>query len=32
MFIEAVGRLVVPFGLWLQYPYGFFASERYCWW
>jgi len=23
---------VMPFGPWLQYPYGFFTSDRYCWW
>jgi len=26
-----IGQLS-PFGPWLQYPFGFFASERYCWW
>jgi hypothetical protein len=23
---------VRPLGPWLQYPYRFFESERYCWW
>ncbi|GIM63533.1 hypothetical protein Aau02nite_04620 [Amorphoplanes auranticolor] len=23
---------VIPFGPWLQYPFGFLSLERYCWW
>ena len=23
---------VIPLGPWVQYPFGFLASDRYCWW
>jgi hypothetical protein len=31
VFATPIGQLI-PFGPWLPYPYGFFASDKYCWW
>ena len=30
VFATPIGQLM-PLGPWLQYPYGFFASDKYCW-